>query len=59
MALPRFPDRVFSYVREIELSPEGLNLKYTGKTTRLGPDGVETITQQDAAGRVVSLERRL
>ncbi len=32
--------------------------KYTGKQTRVGPDGAETVTQLDAAGRVESVLRR-
>ncbi len=32
--------------------------RYTGKQTRVGPDGTETITQLDAAGRVESALRR-
>ena len=32
--------------------------KYTGKQTRVGPDGTETATQLDAAGRVESVLRR-
>jgi len=36
-----------------------VNVPYTGKTTRAGPDGVETITRRDAANRVKSVVRRL
>ncbi len=52
--------RTFTYDRErVQVSGGPTNWhRYTGKQTRGGPDGTETVTQLDAAGRVESVLRR-